>query len=39
MSSLYYIHWSVAENIHDVVTLVIMGAIRNAVTSVEVCKK
>jgi len=34
MSSFYYIHWSVAENIHDVVTLVIMGVVRNAVTSV-----
>lgn len=39
MSSFYYTHWSVAENIHDIVTLVIMGAVSNAVASVEVCKK
>jgi len=39
MSSLYYIHWSVAEYTHDVVTLVIVGAVRNEVKSVEVCKK
>jgi len=38
MSSLYYIHWSVADNIHDVVILANMGVVRIAVTSVEVCK-
>jgi hypothetical protein len=39
MTSLYYIHWSVAENVCDIATLVIMGAVRNTAVSVEACKK